>query len=265
MAAATAAGNFLPARSKETLCECLFCCDIDIRTICAYNGVNMQFETPYTAPTLTVDAVIFQLSPEGLKVLLVRRSQEPFKDRWAVPGGYNAAGYTTMEALRAVVKRKAGVDIDKSLGYIEQLYTFDTIARDPRGHAVSVTYMGCGRDIEFADGSEHTELVSIDDLPPLAYDHKEIITYARARLAAKLGYTNAVHALLSPKFTLTQLQSAYEAVFGRTFDKRNFRKKFLSLGLIHETNETWRDGAHRPAKLYEFNSTQLETLSRSFD
>lgn len=233
-----------------------------IRRILHY---NMNFETPYVAPTLTVDAVIFQLSREGLCVLLVRRSQDPFKDRWAIPGGYNAAGQTTREALRTVVKRKAGVDIDKSLAYIEQLYTFDTVARDPRGHAVSVTYMGCGRDIEFSGGTEQTEFVSVDHLPPLAYDHEEIIKYARARLAAKLGYTNAVYALLAPKFTLTQLQSAYEAIFGRTLDKRNFRKKFLSLNLIHETNETWRDGAHRPAKLYEFNQKTLETLSRSFD
>lgn len=226
---------------------------------------NMKFDAPYVPPTLTVDAVIFQLGKLGLEVLLVKRSQEPFVDRWALPGGYNAAGQTTTQALSAVAKRKAGIDIDKSLAYIEQLYTFDTVARDPRGHAVSVTYMGCGRDIVFSGGSEHTELVSIDDLPPLAYDHADIIKYARERLAAKITYTNAIYALLSPQFTLTQLQSAYEAVFGRTLDKRNFRKKFLSLDLIHETDKTWRAGAHRPAKLYEFNSKQLETLSRSFD
>lgn len=228
-------------------------------------GKSMQYDSPYVPPTLTVDAVIFQLDKGRLEVLLVKRSQDPFKGLLALPGGYNAAGQTTSEALREVVKRKAGLDIDNSLAYIEQLYTFDTIARDPRGHAVSVTYMGCGRNIEVEGGTEEAMLVSVDNLPKLAYDHDEIIKYARERLAAKLTYTNAVYALLDPEFTLTQLQSAYEAVFGRSLDKRNFRKKFLSLNLIHETDKTWREGAHRPARLYAFNQNHLETLSRSFD
>src|SRR5690606_1788003 len=102
-------------------------------------------------------------------------------------------------------------------------------------------------------------------VPKLAYDHENIIAYARERLIAKLTYTNAVAAFLEKRFTLTQLQAAYEIIFGREFDKRNFRKKFLSLGLIQETDEFWRDGAHRPAKLYEFNSENLQTLARNFD
>ncbi len=225
----------------------------------------MKYSSPYTPPTLTVDAVIFQLNGNELEVLLTKRSQEPFMGEWALPGGYNAAGSTTIEALASVVKRKSGVDIDGQLAYVEQLYTFDTVARDPRGHAVSVTYMGCGKDIVPANGSEHSAFFPVDRLPHLAYDHEEIIRYARERLSAKLTYTNAVWGLLDKKFTLSQLQTAYEAVMGRELDKRNFRKKFLSLNLIHETTEVWREGAHRPAKLYAFNSDELEVLSRSFD
>jgi 8-oxo-dGTP diphosphatase len=182
-----------------------------------------------------------------------------------LPGGYNPAGETTKEALRNIVNRKAGTDVLKNLKYIEQLYTFDTVARDPRGHAVSVTYMGCGTNIAHSGGSEETSFFAVDELPPLAYDHQKIIAYARERLAAKLTYTNAVYGLLQPKFTLTELQKSYEAVFGRELDKRNFRKKFLSLNLIKETNEISKSGAHRPARLFEFNSKSLETLSRSFD
>lgn len=219
----------------------------------------------YTPPILVVDAVIFQLDGDKLQVLLTKRGNEPFKGSWALPGGYNAAGQTTIEALTQVVKRKAGVDIDTQLAYIEQLYTFDTVARDPRGHAVSVTYMGCGRAIEVSESSQHSEFFSVDKLPELAYDHADIIVYARERLAAKLSYTNAVAGLLDSKFTLSQLQTAYEAVIGKQLDKRNFRKKFLSLGMIHDTGETWRDGAHRPAALYAFSSKTLETLDRSFD
>ena len=224
----------------------------------------MNYTKPYTPPTLTVDAVIFQIYNDALEVLLLKRPNEPFKGEWALPGGYNAKGETTTDALERVVSQKTGLKIKEDLHYIEQLYTFDTIDRDPRGHAVSVTYLGCGRNITY---NEELEVVFFDvnKLPKLAYDHINIIKYAKERLIAKMTYTNSAFAFLDRKFTLTQLQKVYEIVFDREFDKRNFRKKFLSLNLIHETNELWRDGAHRPAKLYEFNSDRLEILDRRFD
>lgn len=225
----------------------------------------MKYTTPYVAPTLTVDAVIFQVNAAQLEVLLIQRQGEPFKGRWALPGGYDAVGETTTDALARIVREKAGVDPNDDLAYIEQLYTFDTVNRDPRGHAVSVTYMGCGRAIEPRDSNSPTRFFPLDTLPDLAYDHAAIIAYAHRRLSAKLTYTNAVGAFLPPAFTLTMLQNTYQAVFGRELDKRNFRKKFLSLDMIHETGEQWRDGAHRPAKLYAFNSAELQVLERSFD
>ena len=225
----------------------------------------MEYTKPYQPPTVTVDAVIFQLSNNVLEVLLIQRSKDPFSGAWALPGGYSAKGETTLEALTTKVNTKAGVDIHKDLKYIEQLYTFDSVARDPRGHAVSVTYMGCGLDIQPKKASDTSQFFPVDSLPVLAYDHKKIIRYAHERLSAKLTYTNAVYGLLPKYFTLTQLQTAYEAVFGRKLDKRNFRKKFLTLELIHETNEMFREGAHRPAKLYGFNKQKLESLTRSFD
>lgn len=225
----------------------------------------MKYGSPYKPPTVTVDAVIFQLDHGQLQVLLVKRGADPFVGHYALPGGYNALGETTLEALASKVKSKAGVDIHKDLKYIEQLYTFDSVARDPRGHAVSVTYMGCGLYIQPTNGSDITGFHSVNSLPKLAFDHNEIIKYAHERLSAKLTYTNAVYGLLPQKFTLTQLQSAYEAVFGHELDKRNFRKKFLTLDLIHETNEFYREGAHRPAKLYQFNKQEIESLTRSFD
>lgn len=226
----------------------------------------MNYTQEYVAPTLTVDAVVFQLSESGeLEVMLSQRAADPFKGEWALPGGYAAAGQTTLEALAEKVKTKTGVDIDTDLPYVEQLYTFDNVGRDPRGHAVSITYMACGRGITPAGGSQRTEFFPVDHLPSLAYDHADIIHYARERLGAKLTYTNAVSGLLDKKFTLSQLQTAYEAVLGRELDKRNFRKKFLTLDLIHETPDMLRSGAHRPARLYAFNNESLEVLSRSFD
>jgi len=225
----------------------------------------MNYTTPYVPPTLTVDAVIFQIINGHLNVCLIQRANDPFKGDWALPGGYSPQGETTSEALERIVQVKAGINIKNDLSYIEQLYTFDTVARDPRGHAVSVTYMGCGREL-FADGAQSVvSFFPVDDLPPIAYDHKDIIQYARQRLIAKLTYTNAVYAFLPQYFSLTELQSAYEAVFGYELDKRNFRKKFAGLGLTEETDQMRREGAHRPARLHRFTSDTLQVLSRSFD
>lgn len=225
----------------------------------------MQYTTPYVPPTLTVDAVIFQLVDNILHVCLVKRTNEPFKDQWALPGGYSPEGETTMEALERIVEQKAGVNVVKDLSYIEQLYTFDTVARDPRGHAVSVTYFGAGRTIVPTSINGNAAFFPVDNLPETAYDHKDIIEYAHQRLISKLTYTNAVYAFLPKRFSLAELQTAYEAIFGHEFDKRNFRKKFLSLGLTEETDEMRREGAHRPARLHRFKSGSLQILSRSFD
>jgi len=225
----------------------------------------MKYTTPYIPPTLTVDAVIFQLVNNELNVLLLKRSDDPFKDAWALPGGYNAEGETTSMALARIVSDKTGVNIDKDLTYVEQLFTFDTVDRDPRGHAVSVTYMGFARDLNGSIPNDNATMFPVNSLPELAYDHASIIKYAHQRLASKLTYTNVMYAFLQPTFTLTELQIAYEAIIGHGLDKRNFRKKILSLDFLEETNEMRRDGAYRPAKLYRFKSHSLVALSRSFD
>lgn len=219
----------------------------------------------YMPPVVTVDGVVFQIIDTVLHVALIRRSNEPFKGEWSLPGGYSSHGEKTSDALERILQHKAGISIQQQTKYHEQLYTFDSVARDPRGHAVSVTYVACGLDIEPTDSHETTRFFALDALPKLAFDHAEIISYAHKRLASKMSYTNVVFSLLPVKFTLTELQSSYEAVFERALDKRNFRKKFAQLDLIKPTKEYKRDGAHRPAKLYTFKQLSLQTLLRSFD
>lgn len=218
----------------------------------------------YTPPTLTIDSVIFRLHNDLLEVLLINRNDEPFKGHWALPGGYNADGFTTQEAMADIVARKTGLDTAQ-LDYIEQLYTFDTVADDPRGHAVSVTYMGLGKNLDLSDNGEveSPKFYKVTQLPKLAFDHSQIIEYAHQRLQAKITYTNAVFALLPQLFTMTQLQNAYEAILLEELDKRNFRKKFLSLDMVEETDETYSEGAHRPARLYRFKKKNLQTLTRN--
>lgn len=225
-----------------------------------------MYSDGYLPPILTVDSVVFQVVDGKLCVLLIKRARDPFKDCWALPGGYNAIGETTREAMERTLNKKAGLKTN-SLKLVEQLYTFDTVARDPRGHAVTITYMGLGKDIVPTETKDTQEpaFFPVDELPDTAFDHDSIAKYARGRLQSKITYTNAIYAVLDPLFTLTQLQTAYEAILGRPLDKRNFRKKFLSLDLIHPTEEYLREGPHRPARLHRFNQQKLQILERSFD
>lgn len=220
----------------------------------------------YISPTLNVDNVIFELVDDKLCVLLHKRRDEPFVGLWTLPGGHNPAGETTHEAMARVLREKVGLDVAE-LRFIDQLYTFDTVARDPRGHAVSVTYMGVGRELTavLPGQKEQPKFFPVHKLPDLAFDHADIVTYAHERLKRKLSYTNAIFALLPKKFTLSQLQAAYEAVLEKKLDKRNFVKKFMSLDLIEPTEELFREGAHRPARLFVFKQKGLQVLTRRFD
>lgn len=219
------------------------------------------------SPYVSVDCVVFQIITNKLYVLLVKRKYEPYKDSWALPGGINPVGKSTYQVMSETLKAKTGVIVEK-LHLVEQLYTFDTPDRDPRGQAVTVAYMGLTRNVTPLAGSktENPQFFPIDDLPDtLAYDHKEIIDYAVERLQSKITYTNAAFALLPKLFTFAQLQSVYETIIGNSLDKRNFRKKFMSLELIRETDEYLREGAHRPAKLFRFNKQTLQYLNRTFE
>jgi 8-oxo-dGTP diphosphatase len=224
-----------------------------------------MYQGEYVPPTLTTDAVVFQLIDNRLSVLLIQRAAEPFRDSWALPGGYVAVGETTQSALDRILLAKAGIR-PQQIHMVDQLYAFDTVARDPRGHAVSVSYLCLGNDIQpdQRSGIQNPIFFAINNLPRLAFDHDNIIHYAHKRLASKITYTNIISALLPNEFTLSQLQAAHEAILMRPLDKRNFRKKFLSLNLIHETGQLHRDGAHRPAKLYTFNTRRLQVLETQF-
>lgn len=220
----------------------------------------------YQAPTLTVDAVVFEILDNELQVLLVKRTSEPFKGEWALPGSYNAVGDTTLQALESrVLKPKVGLD-PKDLPLVEQLYAFDTVARDPRGHAVSITYMALGNNLKPLEsaGTQNPTFFPVKDMWDLAFDHEDIVAYAHERLKSRITSTTAVFALLPETFTLTQLQIAYEAVLGHKLDKRNFRKKFLSFDTLEPTDKFFQDGAHRPAMLYRFKEQKLQPLLRDF-
>ncbi|MDX2040314.1 MAG: NUDIX domain-containing protein [Acidobacteriota bacterium] len=212
----------------------------------------MTYTYEYPRPAVTVDLVIFTIADNDLKVLLIRRGGEPFKNRWALPGGFVEIGESLEKAAARELKEEAGV----TNVYLEQLYTFGEPKRDPRGRVISVSYFALvdaeQQRIRAASDATEAEWHSVFAPPKLAFDHKQILDYAVWRLRNKIEWTTVGYELLPKKFTLSELQRVYEIILQRPVDKRNFRKKILAQGQIRELNETRSDGAHRPAKLYSF-------------
>ena len=219
----------------------------------------------YESPYVTADTVIFTIHEDALKVLLIKRANPPFAGSPALPGVFLQKNEGTREAALRALKSKAGVKV----GYLEQLYTFDSKYRDPRGHTISITYFALVPENALkispnAADAQSPGLYEINKLLRLAFDHEDIIELALTRLRAKLEYTNAIYALLPKYFTLSELQNAYEIIFGRKLDKRNFRKKFLSLGRICPTRKILKGALSRPARLFEFKSRKPESLKKFF-
>jgi 8-oxo-dGTP diphosphatase len=206
----------------------------------------------YPRPSVTVDLVIFTIADDDLKVLLIRRGLEPFKGRWALPGGFVDINESLEHAAARELKEEVGV----TNVYLEQLFTFGEPKRDPRGRVISVAYFALvdaeRQRIVAASDAASAEWHSVFAPPKLAFDHKAILEYAVWRLRNKIEWTTVGYELLPKKFTLSQLQRVYEIILQKPVDKRNFRKKILAQGQIRELNETRGDVAHRPARLYSF-------------
>lgn len=203
---------------------------------------------------VAVDNCIFTVQADRLHLLLLQMTKAPFTQQWALPGGLIADTESLDAAAARILAETTGV----TQVYLEQLYTFGRPDRDPAGRVIAVAYFALihAQSLCLRTPPKYADVRwwSCTDLPPLAYDHAEVVTYARQRLAWKLAYSNVVWSLLPPRFALTELQKVYEAVLGHPLDKRNFRKKILSLGLLEPVGETARHGAHRPAMLYRFTS-----------
>ena len=206
----------------------------------------------YPKPAVTVDIIIFTVKDDELKVLLVKRGIEPFKNMWAIPGGFIHMNETLDEAAKRELFEETGVrDI-----YLEQLYTFGDVERDPRERVITVSYFALVKS-DKVNLKASTDVIEVDwfsmwKLPKLAFDHKKILEYSLKRLRWKLEYTSVAFQLLPKEFTLSELQQIYEIVFARAFDKRNFRKKLFSLDIVEETGRMQEGVPNRPAMLYRF-------------
>jgi 8-oxo-dGTP diphosphatase len=210
---------------------------------------------------VTVDILAFAINEGTLEVLLIKRKYDPFKSYWALPGGFITDRDETLEAAaeRELVEETNVADV-----YLEQLYTFGDKGRDPRGRVVSAAYLALLREeeLELRASSDASGVAwwPVKDLPELAFDHNRIISYGHQRLRYKIEYSPAAFKLLPEKFTLRDLQMVYEAVLGKSVDNRNFRKKFLSSGVLSELDETTQGSSFRPARLYAFSERDFEQL-----
>ena len=220
----------------------------------------MPYTYEYPRPALTVDCVVFGAADDGLKLLLIERAVEPFKGRYALPGGFVDMDETTEEAARRELEEETGL----KASFLEQLYTFSRVDRDPRERVVSVAYFALVRPSAVVGGDDaaSAQWVDADELPPLAFDHDEIVRVALERLRAKIRYQPIGFELLPPKFTLGQLQRLYEDILGRALDKRNFRKAILRMGVLDELDEVAEGVSHRPPRLYRFNKAAYKRLAK---
>ena len=209
-----------------------------------------MYSYDYPRPAVTTDVVVFTLRDEELKLLLIKRGGDPYKGKWALPGGFIRMD----EDLDSGARRELAEETGVSGVYLEQLYTFGAVNRDPRERVITVAYYALipsdKLQLRAATDAEAVEWFGIDELPRLAFDHRDIVRLAHQRLVAKLDYSTIAFQFMPMEFTLSELQAVYETILQEPVDKRNFRKWVLALEGIEETGEERRDGAHRPAMLY---------------
>jgi 8-oxo-dGTP diphosphatase len=213
---------------------------------------------------VAVDIIIFTFESGELQALLIRRKIPPFAGMWAIPGGFVKKNESLEQSALRELREETGVRAE----YLEQLYTFGNPKRDPRGSVVSVAYFALvpREKMRICGGSDAAEarLFPARKLPALAFDHDRILERGHTRLKNKIQYTNIARSLLSKAFTLSEIQDLYEAIWNRRLDKRNFRKKMLSLGLLKPLPRIRRGLRRRPARLYAFKTKKYVELKRFF-
>lgn len=218
----------------------------------------MPFQDEFYKSAFSVDNVIFGFDGDNLKVLLIRRKHDPFAGYWALPGDIVEQDQDLDKGALKVLEQLTGIQNV----YLEQVHTFGKVDRHPRGRVITVAYYSLIniddvniRPSSFADKVEWKEIRSIETL---AYDHYEIMDTCLKRLRRNVKYRPIGFELLPKKFTLTELQKLYESILEKDLDKRNFRKKILSMNILQVHSELQQGVAHRPAKFYSFDAFKYE-------
>lgn len=211
-------------------------------------------------PGVAVDIILFTIVEKELKVLLIRRELPPFEGAWALPGGFVRIDETLDQAARRELHEETGLEVR----WLEQLYTFGALDRDPARRVISVSYFALvdSSALDPHAGSDAAGVAwhPVGELPPLAFDHETIVSLALDRLRYKTEYAPVAFQLLPGEFTLSELQAVYEVILGRPLDKRNFRRKVRALDILEVTGNERRERRGRPAHLYRFCRDRFRDL-----
>lgn len=233
----------------------------------------------YERPSVAVDVAVVSVMQGALQTLLVQRTEHPYKGKWALPGGFPQLDESLDDAAARVLDTKAHL---RGL-YLEQLYTFGDVKRDPRTRVISVAYYALVNSARFdkARNSGHADtVIATVQVPwqgevggavqllnpdgnvlPMAFDHDDILGLAVKRMRGKLDYAPIGFELLSETFTLLELQKVHESILGRPQNKDSFRRRMLSTGLLQATGKMQSAVEHRPAELYRFGRATNRTLT----
>ena len=228
----------------------------------------MNTSYQYPRPALTVDCVVFGIGASDaatrkLQVLLIQRDLPPFRNAWALPGGFVRINESLDQAAARELREETGL----SKIYLEQFHTFGDPQRDPREHVVSVAHFALvnlfDHKVLAATDARDADWFDADQTPKLAFDHQLILTSAWQRLQQAVRQRPIGFELLPREFTLTQLQQLYEVILNQSLDKRNFRKKLLAMESLIDTQRKQTGVAHRAAKLYRFDRTKYQRLQKA--
>lgn len=221
----------------------------------------MDFYSKYPKILLAVDSIIFGFHENDieLKVLLLKRNFEPEKGKWSLMGGFIGENEGLDEAAKRIVFQLTGLNNV----YMEQLFTFGDILRDTGGRIVSVAYFSLIKinehDTELVK-NHGASWISLSELPPLIFDHTTMVKKAMRKLRIRARTQPIGFELLPEKFTIPQLQRLYEAIYQEPFDKRNFRRKMLSMGMLEKLNEKEKETSKKGAFYYRFNQNIYDEL-----
>lgn len=222
----------------------------------------METLLPKFDSVFSIDCVIFGFDDGELKILLIERNEEPFKDWWALPGYIVEQDESIDHAAERILYELTGLrDI-----YMDQFYTFGDVNRHPQGRVITVAYYAMIRlngNKELRPVSNYVSKAvwtSVNDIPQLAFDHEKIFSRGFEKIRNKISYQPIAFELLPEKFTLTQLQQLYEVILSKKLDKRNFRKKMLNYGILKELDEKQKGVSYRAAKLYKFDKRKYSKL-----
>ena len=215
----------------------------------------------YPHPAVTTDCVIFGYDlREGLSILLVQRGIDPFKGRWAFPGGFLRMDEDADTGARRELMEETGFEAES----ITQFGAFTAVDRDPRERVITIAYLALVRkvDVQGGDDAADARWFPVTAVPPLAFDHDRILRIALERLKEQIHFRPVGFELLPEVFTMSQLQALYEAILGVRFDRRNFASKMLKLGLLQPTGQRPADAARRIPQLYRFNLQKYDDLKQ---